>query len=178
MKKVTVAVVGMLIAAAPAFAAKPVNVSLVPDVALYNRHEQIDGLVVGLWNENPQRALALGLVNGSTGRSAGLSWAFLLNYADDYTGIQWAPVNYTRGQFEGWQGGIVNYTRGTMKGLQTGMVNVAGRLTGLQLGLLNYAKTAETGVQLGLINLIPSNEWFTALPHELAPGMPFVNWRF
>ncbi len=59
---------------------------------------------------------------------------------------------------------------------RTGIVGF--QLTGLQLGLLNYAKTAESGVQLGLINLIPSNEWFTALPHELAPGMPVVNWRF
>lgn len=177
MKKVTVAVASILIVAGSAMAAKPINLSITPGVALYNRHERIDGVVIGLWSENPQRALSLGIVNGSTGQSAGFSWALLLNYADDYTGIHWAPINYTTGDFLGWQGGIVNYTRGTMQGLQSGMVNYAGSLTGVQLGLVNYAGTAQSGLQVGLINLIPSNEWFTGLPHELAPGMVFVNWR-
>lgn len=157
---------------------KPLQLSLTPDIAIFDRTETIEGLSVGIWGENPQRALALGVVNGSTGRSAGLNLGLMLNYSDNYSGIQWAPINYTKGDFLGWQGGLVNYTRGTMKGLQSGVLNSAGRLTGLQLGLLNYAETAETGVQIGLVNLMPRNAWFTGLPNELAPGMVFVNWRF
>jgi hypothetical protein len=157
---------------------KAVQVSLTPDVAVYERTEQIEGLTIGLWSENPQTGLALGLVNGSTGDSAGMSWAFFLNYADDYTGVQWAMVNYTKGDFLGWQWGVVNYTAGTMKGLQVAAVNYAGHLTGLQLGFVNYAETAKTGVQVGLVNLIPENEWFSEFPDGLAPGMVFVNWRF
>jgi hypothetical protein len=65
-----------------------------------------------------------------------------------------------------------------MKGFQCGVVNVAGSLTGLQLGLVNYAAEASSGVQIGLVNVLPKNEWFTALPNELAPGMILVNWRF
>ncbi len=156
----------------------PLQLSLTPDLALFDRNETIEGLTIGLWSENPQRAVALGVVNGSTGDSAGLSWALLLNYADSYTGVQWAPVNYTKADFLGWQAGFVNYTAGSMKGLQTGAVNYAGRLTGLQVGFVNYAESAETGVQIGLINLIPDNAWFTNLPNELAPGMVFINWRF
>ena len=178
MNKLTTALLGVLIGTGSAMAAKPINVSITPDVALYNRHERIEGLVLGLWNENPQRALALGIVSGSTGRSAGLSWAFVLNYADDYTGIHWAPINYTKGEFTGWQAGVVNYVGGTMKGLQSGTVNYAKRLTGLQLGVVNYAETVDTGLQLGLVNIIPENEWFAGLPNELAPGMIFINWRF
>ncbi len=169
---------GIMVASGAMAGGKPLQVSITPDIALYDRNEQIEGLVIGIWSENPQRALALGLVNGSTGRSAGLSWALVLNYADNYKGIQWAPINYTKGDFLGWQGGFVNYTDDRMKGLQSGVVNYAGRLTGLQLGTVNYAETAETGVQIGLVNLIPRNEWFTGLPNELAPGMVFVNWRF
>ncbi len=177
-KLTTVAVVGILMGAGPAIGVKPVNISITPDVALYHRHERIEGLVVGLWSENPQRAMALGIVSGSTGRSAGLSWSLILNYADDYTGIHWAPINYAKGEFTGWQYGVVNYVGGAMKGLQSGTVNYAYRLTGLQLGAVNYAETVDTGLQLGLLNIIPQNEWITGLPNELAPGMIFINWRF
>jgi hypothetical protein len=157
---------------------KPLQLSLTPDIAIFDRTDTIEGLTLGLWSENPQSALALGIVNGSTGQSAGLSLGLVLNYADNYKGIQWAPINYTKGDFLGWQSGCVNYSGGLMKGLQTGVVNYAGRLTGLQMGLVNYAETAEPGVQIGLVNLIPQNRWFADLPDELAPGMVFINWRF
>ncbi len=178
MKKILMILAGVMVAGGALGGVKPIQVSITPDVALYDRNEQIEGLVLGIWSENPQTALALGIVNGSTGRSAGLSWAFVLNYADNYMGIQWAPINYTKGDFLGWQAGFVNYAGGTMKGLQSGGLNYADRLTGLQFGFVNYAETAETGVQIGLLNLIPQNEWFSGLPNELAPGMVFVNWRF
>lgn len=178
MKRI-LAVMGVVLAAGGLLAGNaPLQLSITPDLALYNRHERIEGLTIGIWSENPQSALALGIVNGSTGNSRGLSLALIVNYADHYTGLQLAPVNYTKGDFLGWQAGFVNYTRGTMKGLQSGCVNYAGNLTGLQFGFVNYAETAITGVQIGLVNLIPSNDWFTDLPDELAPGMIFVNWRF
>lgn len=178
MKKILV-FLGVALAVNGAMAgSKPLQLSITPDISLFGRNETIEGLTIGIWSENPQTALALGVVNGSTGQSAGISWAFLLNYADNYTGIQWAPVNYTKGDFLGWQSGFVNYAGGTMKGLQTGAVNYSGRLTGLQLGFINYAASAETGVQIGLLNFIPQNQWFSGLPDELAPGMVFVNWRF
>jgi len=178
MKKLLSGLMVGVVATGGARAVKPLQVSITPNIALFSRSERIEGLCLSLWGENPQTALALGFVNGSTGDSAGLSWALLVNYADNYKGIQWAPVNYTKGEFLGWQAGAVNYTEGRMKGLQTGVVNYAGRLTGLQLGLVNFAETAETGVQIGLINFIPSNRWFTGLPDELAPGMVLINWRF
>ncbi len=178
MKKLVVFLIGVMFAGGAMAAGKPFQLSLTPDIAIFNRSQRINGLTIGIWSENPQTALALGIVNGSTGQSSGLSWALILNYADNYQGVHWAPVNYTKGDFLGWQGGIVNYTAGTMKGLQTGTVNYAGSLTGLQLGLVNYAETAKSGVQIGLVNIIPSNRWFSGLPDELAPGMIFVNWRF
>ena len=142
MRRLLTILTGITIATGAMAAGKPLQVSITPDVAFYDRTERIEGLCLSIWGENPQTALALGIVNGSSGRSAGLSWALILNYADDYKGIQWAPINYTKGDFLGWQGGVVNYTGGLMKGLQTGPVNYAGRLTGLQLGLVNYAETA------------------------------------
>lgn len=178
MRTRRIIIAAAMVAATGAMAGnKPLQISITPDIAMYNRHERIEGLVLGIWSENPQKALALGIVSGSTGNSSGLSGSLLLNYADNYTGIHWAPVNYTKGDFLGWQAGFVNYTGGRMKGLQSGTVNYAGRLTGLQFGFLNYAETAESGVQIGLINIIPQNQWFAGLPNELAPGMVFVNWR-
>lgn len=177
MKKVLTVLAGV-IGISSVMASEPIQLSLTPEIALYDRSEEIEGLALSIWGENPQTGLALGFVNGSTGQSAGLSLAFILNYADDYKGLQWAAVNYTTGDFLGWQAAFVNYTGGTMKGLQTGWVNYAGKLTGVQFGFVNYAESAETGVQIGLVNLIPSNAWFSALPDQLAPGMIFVNWGF
>lgn len=181
MKKVfffTILIAVMVTASMAMAQSKPIQLSLTPDIALYNKNTKIEGLALNIWGENPQSALAIGLVNGSRGSSAGFSFGFLANYADSYTGVQWAMVNYAKANFLGWQAAFVNYTEGPVKGLQTGFVNYAGNLTGLQLGFFNYASKAATGVQLGLINLIPQNQWFTNFPNELAPGMVFVNWRF
>lgn len=178
MKRLLAVLFGVMVVSGVMAGNKPIQLSLTPDIALFDRNETIVGLTLSIWGENPQTALALGFVNGSTGQSAGLSLGFILNYADSYKGIQLALINYTKSDFLGWQLGLVNYTDGFMKGLQTGVVNYAGKLTGLQLGLMNYAATAKTGVQIGLVNLIPQNEWFTGLPAELAPGMVLINWRF
>ena len=160
--------------------------SLAPDHALYDRTQRIEGMTLSIWGENPQSAFALGLVNGSSGESSGLSLG-VLNYAESYKGVQWAFANFTENDCCGWQGGpvlglvvsVLNYTGGSMKGLQTGVINLSGKLSGLQLGLINYTQTAESGVQIGLINLIASNEgWFNRLPDEVAPGMVLVNWHF
>jgi len=166
-------------------ASEPVQLSLTPDFAIYDRSERIEGVALSIWGENPQSAFALGFVNGSTGDSVGLSVG-LLNYAENYTGLQWGLVNYATGDCTGWQGGfflglvgsIVNYTGGTMEGFQCGVVNYAGNLNGFQLAVVNYADTVDAGVQLGIVNVMPENEWFSKLPDELAPGMVLVNWHF
>lgn len=178
MKICLLALVSVMVAGGALAQSRPVQLSLTPEIALFDRSETIEGLSLSIWGENPQTALALGFVNGSTGQSAGFSIAFVLNYADDYKGIQWAPINYTKGDFLGWQGGLVNYTDGQMKGLQTGVLNYAGDLTGLQFGFVNYAAEAKNGVQIGLVNVMPRSAWFTGLPDELAPGMILINWRF
>ncbi len=185
MKKLLAVLTGLLVASGAIAQTKPFNLSLTPEVAVYPRSETIKGVTLSIWGENQQTSLALGFVNGSTGKSAGLSVG-ILNYAESYKGLQWGLVNYTEDDFSGWQGGpfvglllsAVNYTGGNMTGLQLGAVNYAGQLSGLQVGLVNYAEKAEAGVQIGLVNIIPQNEWFTNLPQELAPAMIFVNWRF
>lgn len=173
--KTTLAVILGVMGMSGVMASEPLQLSLTPEVAFFDRNVKIEGLALSIWGENPQSALAIGFVNGSTGTSSGLSLG-LLNYADSYTGFQWAAVNFTDGDLLGWQLAFVNYTEGTMKGLQTGFVNYAGKLTGLQFGFVNFADSAETGVQIGIVNVMPQNAWFTRLPDELAPVMVFVNW--
>src|ERR1039457_6586845 len=136
MKKILASVGVALLATGVMAQSKPIQLSLTPDIAVYNRNETINGLALSIWGENPQSAFALGIVNGSTGQSVGLSVG-ILNYADGYKGLQWGVVNYTNQDFSGWQGGpffglvgsVVNYTGGTMTGFQCGVVNYAGRLT-------------------------------------------------
>jgi len=184
MKKLLTVLAGV-IGMSSAMAGEPVQLSLTPEIALHDRSETIEGAALSIWGENPQSAFALGLVNGSTGDSVGLSVG-LLNYAENYTGLQWGLVNYTSGDFAGWQGGfflglvgsVVNYTGGTMKGFQCGVVNYARTLNGFQLSLVNYAETVTSGLQIGIVNIMPENEWFSRLPDELAPGMVLVNWHF
>lgn len=168
----------LILAAGAAMAAgKPFQASLTPDIALYDRTETIEGFALSVWGENPQRAFALGIVNGSTGRSVGLSVG-ALNYAEHYTGFQLGLVNVASGDVLGWQHGFVNYTDGFMTGLQSGCFNYARSLTGVQFGWVNCALMAQSGVQIGLVNIMPTNPWFSDLPNKLAPGMIFVNWRF
>ena len=186
MKKLLACLATVLVSTAAMAGTRPFNLSLTPNIAVYDRGETVEGLTLSVWGENQQTSLALGIANGTIGQSAGLSVGFL-NYADDYKGLQWGLVNYNKGDFLGWQGGFlfgivgnaVNYTGGSMTGFQAGLVNYAGSLTGLQLGLVNYAKDTDGGVQIGLVNVIRSNtHWFAELPGELAPAMILVNWRF
>lgn len=185
MKKTAIGIVVLITTFGAAAQTEPFNLSLTPEVAVHDRATEIHGLTLSLWGENPQRSLAIGLVNGTVANSVGGSIG-ILNYADSYKGLQWGCVNYTRDDFTGWQGGpfagllgsVFNYTGGTMKGLQTAGVNMAGNLTGLQVGLVNYTKGSGPGVQIGLVNMMPQNIWFDNLPDEFAPAMILVNWRF
>ncbi len=153
-----------LLPTSAAFAqSKPFQLSLTPDMAIHDSDVRIEGLSLGLWSENPQDALSLGIVSGSSGKSAGFSWSFLLNYADSYKGVHWASVNYTKDYFFGWQGGFLNY---------------AQKLKGLQLGMANFAERVDTGLQIGFVNVISENQWFKQFPDELAKGMVLVNWSF
>ena len=154
-----------------------IQLSLVPDVSLYPRNTMVRGLALNFWGENPQQALNLGVVNGNTGESEGFTWAFVVNYADSYTGVAWSLVNVSRERFVGWQDGFVNYSEGTFIGLQTGWVNVAQDFHGLQLGALNYAENLR-GVQIGFLNIAADNPWFEEMPDKLATGFPVLNWSF
>lgn len=180
IKKTLFIAIGIIMAATSIAMAEsqPIQLSLTPDVAIFDKNTTIAGVSLSIWGENPQKGFALGFVNGSKGDSAGFSLGILFNYAENYKGVLWAPVNYTKADFVGWQLGVVNYSESSMKGLQTGVVNCAGNLTGLQLGVVNYATKATSGVQIGVLNIIPQNQWFTNFPNELAPGMIIVNWRF
>ena len=157
---------------------KAFQASFTPNYAVHDRDVMIEGLSIGVWSENPQKAFALGFVSGSTGDSKGFSWSLLANYADNYSGVHWAPVNYTKMNFTGWQSGFVNVTKENFLGFQSGFVNYALTMRGLQLGMVNYAQTANSGLQLGLANVISENKWFTDFPDSLAPAFVFVNWRF
>jgi hypothetical protein len=186
MNKLLAGLAAVLVSSTAMAGTKAFNLSITPEIAVYDRGETIEGVTLSIWGENEQSSLALGIVNGTTGNSAGLSLG-ILNYAENYGGLQWGLVNCTKDDFTGWQGGfifgvlgsVVNYTGGAMKGLQSGLVNYAGSLSGVQIGLANYAEDVEAGVQIGIVNAIRQNTaWFSQLPNELAPAMILVNWRF
>jgi len=180
MRKLIVIAVGCALVSG-AFASKGFQASLTPDIAIHDRDTEINGVSIGVWNENPSPKFQwqFGFVNGATGDSVGVQWFVFLptfyNYAENYKGLQWGWVNYTAGDFVGAQLGIVNIT-GTMKGLQWGAVNYTKDLTGLQLGVVNWAEKSTSGVQLGLVNIIPQNEWFK--DGDFGKGMVIFNWGF
>lgn len=165
------------------------QLSLTPDVALQSRDTIINGVSLNIWGENEQSAFALGLVNGSTGDSAGLSWG-IVNYAENYSGVQLGFVNYAGGEFigaqfggvnaamavTGLQCGFVNYAE-NLRGVQLGGVDVALNASGLQLGFINYAESLH-GVQVGFINIVTENPFFDDFPDKLATVFPVVNWSF
>jgi len=165
--------------------------SLTPDIAIHSRTTEINGVAINIWGENPQHGFNLGIVNGSTGDSAGFSLG-IVNYDEsymglqagivnvssrNYIGVQKGIVNISRGEFKGWQDGYVNVSRGTFIGFQSGYVNVSENVRGLQLGLVNYAQNLH-GVQVGIANIAMNNGWFDRFPDDLAKGFPIVNWSF
>lgn len=156
---------------------KPFQLSLIPDIALHPRTNSIHGFALNVWGENPQRAFNLGVINGSTGHSSGLSLAVSVNYAESYSGVMLSLVNVSVGQSCGWQAGLVNSSEGSFAGLQTGAINSAENFHGLQLGLFNYCDNLR-GVQIGLICIAGNNPWFERLPRKFAPAFPLVNWSF
>lgn len=165
IKKSILTLIGCLFATAAFAETQPFQLSLIPDLAVHSRATHIQGVSLSIWGENPQNALALGVVNGSTGVSSGLSLGLLANYAESYEGAHLA-----------W---IANYSSGTFSGLQLAAFNYAERLQGLQLGFINYAEACDKGVQVGLINFMKSTKaWFSNFPDEVAPVMVLVNWRF
>ena len=197
MKKLMIVALAATMVSGAYAESKGFQLSLVPDVAIVDRDTEINGVSLGVWNENPSPRFQwqLGFVNGSTGDSVGVKWFIFLptfyNYAEnhtglswglvnyasgDFTGAQWGAVNITGGDFVGVQWGAVNVTSGALKGFQWGAVNYCQDLTGLQLGIVNFAQRSTQGIQVGLANIIPENEWFA--DGDLAKGMVFVNWGF
>jgi hypothetical protein len=151
--------------------------SLTPDIAIYPKTAEINGLSLNLWGENPQQGVAVGIVNGSSGDSAGFSWG-LFNYSDTYTGVSWAWLNVNETSFHGWHYGLVSVAKGEFVGFQSALVfNYSKKFTGLQLGLVNYTEELH-GVQIGLANIAINNPWFNEFPDKLATGFPIVNWSF
>jgi hypothetical protein len=182
MKKIILASLMAVLAAGAHGKSAPFQASLTPNVALQKRDTVIEGISIGVWNENPGTQWQLGFVNGATGNSAGLQWFLflptLLNYAEDYTGAQIGFINYASGDYTGLQWGLVNYAN-HLTGLQWGTVNVAQAVDGgFQWGVVNYAESARNLLQIGLVNIISDNEWFSHLPNELAQGFVLVNWTF
>lgn len=165
---ITILAATCVLASAAHAESKPLQLSLTPEIATQARFTLIEGLCLNIWGENEQRAIALGLVNGSIGDSVGVSLGGL-NYAENYKGVHIGLINYTSGRFGGAQiGWLVGFSA----------INYAGHLSGIQLGLVNYAETAENGLQIGVLNIMnETDQWFDNFPEEVAPGMILLNWR-
>jgi len=165
MKKLLLVLISCFFATAAFAETQAFQLSLIPDLAIHAKTTHIKGVSLSIWGENPQNALALGVVNGSTGDSSGISLGLLANYAESYEGAHLA-----------W---IANYSSVRFSGLQMAAFNYAENLHGLQLGFINFAAASDKGVQVGLINVMKSTkDWFVNFPDEVAPAMVFVNWRF
>jgi hypothetical protein len=142
------------------------NLSLVPKAQIYPVTDSVTGITLSFWGEIEQTSLALGIINGTRGHSAGLAIGGM-NYGDHYTGVMLGGVNHTKVQFSGGQAGAINYAEGGMSGIQVGAVNYAGKMNGIQVGAINYAEQAS-GIQIGIGDF----------PSSVAPLMVVANWRF
>src|SRR5579864_3332445 len=122
MKKIFV-ILALLIGAAGLRAQEShgFQASLTPDIAIYPKTTEINGLSLNIWGENPQQGVALGFVNGSSGDSAGFSWG-LFNYSESYTGVSWAWVNVNKTSFHGWQYGWVSVAQDEFVGFQSSLI--------------------------------------------------------
>jgi len=187
--------------AARAQDSRPIQLSLVPSVQLFDRSTDVAGLRLAIVGENRNvTGIDVGFGLLTKGDFAGVSWG-LVNLVDGSTqGLQWSLVNYTKGDVAGLQWGWYNQA-GPMVGIQWGIANVAGgEFTGWQAGGLNLDQSGLThgfclglvnvtdqmkGFQLGLVNV--TNSMVSGLQigivniikdKEKLPVLPLVNWRF
>ena len=149
------AAVVTILAALPAAADGPVNVSVFPPIALVKPTEGVTAFRVDLlYGKNTSvKVVDLGLINHTTTLSNGLQWGF---------------INYNEGTFSGLQIATVSYNKGAAGGLQWSGFNYAGTASGLQVAFVNYAETLE-GFQLGVVNIAKTGGMF--------PVMVIANWK-
>jgi hypothetical protein len=157
----------------------PFQLSLVPSGAICPQTEDVTGLALNLWGSNEQHAFAIGVINGTFGRSGGLCIGGFNYSTGTYQGGQIGLVNIATESYAGGQVALINYACDELTGFQGGLFNYAGRLDGFQFGLINMAPQMVAGLQIGIVNLIVENrQWFAGLPNELAPAMIIFNWKF
>lgn len=122
IKFFAVCVIASAITSSVSAAQKAFQASLTPDVAILDKTERIEGLTLSIWGCNPQTAIALGLINGTSGDSKGVSIGFA-NYGQMYRGIQLGFAN-ADDEFKGLQLGVINSTKKTSSGIQLGLFNI------------------------------------------------------
>ena len=122
IKIFAVCVIAFAISSSASAAQKAFQASLTPDVAILDKTERIEGFTLSIWGCNPQTALALGLVNGTSGDSKGVSIGFA-NYGQLYNGIQLGVANADK-ELKGLQIGVINSARKTSSGIQLGLFNI------------------------------------------------------
>ena len=76
VKKLILGLIVSFFATTASAETQPFQLSLIPDVAIHNKATHIQGISLSIWGENPQTALAIGIVNGSTGQSSGISFGW------------------------------------------------------------------------------------------------------
>jgi hypothetical protein len=153
------------------------QLSLTPRCALRSEDATIHGVSLDIRSQTPQHGVALGVVNGSSGKSSEFTMAALTNYNESYTGGAMNLVNGSHTSFQDWHGGLVNYSEGKLGGLQSGWINYSEDIHGVQFGLINYTKKLR-GAQVGLLNLALNNPCFKEFPNKLVSGDTLVNWSF
>lgn len=136
---------------------RPIQLSLITPIQIFNEDVPITGIRVNLLygRQSSVVGLDIGLVNHTT---SGVS-----------KGLQYGLVGINDARFVGWADHFVNISKSDFEGLQTGFVNSANHCSGLQFGFVNYARTMK-GLQIGLINIIKTGGQF--------PVFPIVNWSF
>jgi hypothetical protein len=153
-------------------AERPIQISLVNPVQIYDEDTSIRGLRVNiLYGRNrDMKGVDIGFIAGhTTGDGKGVQWN-LVNITDGmFTGFQWGAVNLIGGQSTAFQLGWFNRTQAPSESFQWGLVNVAEDMSGFQLGFVNFARQMH-GLQIGLVNIIQSK--------EKLPVFPIVNWSY
>lgn len=151
---------------------RPIQISLLNPVQIFDESDDITGVRLNLlYGRNANvKGIDFGFIAGhTTGNGTGLQWN-LVNLTDGaFLGWQWGAVNLVGGDFTGLQVGLFNRHRGTGEGLMWGWVNVAENMSGVMVGLVNVTQQMN-GLQIGLVNVIQQK--------DTLPILPIVNWNF
>jgi hypothetical protein len=156
---------------APSAQADHLQLSLIPDVQLVDKSDDVTLLRLAIAGQNKNvTGIDFGLIALTDGDFKGIGLDLVHHVKGDVHGAQLAAWNHAGGKASCLQWGYVN-TATDLSGIQLGLINHTDNNSLLQIGAVNIGNCSKGGWQVGFINVNTD-------PNAKLPAMVIINGNF